>query len=286
VVASFSVEDLTVHRIVELVAPFVPAFEMLPTLTPDLLEENRGWLDSSIDETDTFVLSYHSYVVRTPHHNILVDSCLGNDKERARPEWHRRSGDDFMGGLASVGLAVDDIDFVMCTHFHGDHVGWNTRLVDGRWTPTFPRARYVFHRAEVEGTEAIHRDEGHPAYADSVLPILEAGLADVVDDEFHIGDHVRLLPTRGHTAGHAAFTFGRGRDAVVMSGDLLHVPLQMRYPELSFFRDRDPARAAATRRDFLERYCDTETVCCTGHFPSPSVGRIRRWAEGFRFVSG
>ncbi|MER8072948.1 MBL fold metallo-hydrolase [Streptomyces sp. NPDC094034] len=285
-VSTFSVEDLTVHRIVELVAPFLPALEMLPSLTPSLLDENRAWLEPhSINESDTFILSYQSYVVRTPHHNIVVDSGLGNDKERPRPEWHMRSGGQFLRGLADVDLGVEDIDFVLCTHLHGDHVGWNTRLVDGRWIPTFPNARYIFSNAEVTAAEAIHQDGGFPAYLDSVRPLFEAGRADLVGDDFHIGDHTRLLPTPGHTAGHTAFSFGKDHDAVVMSGDLLHVPLQMRYPEQSFVRDRDPDLAATTRRNFLERYCDTETLCCTGHFPSPSVGRVRRWADGFRLVS-
>ncbi|MFC9454360.1 MBL fold metallo-hydrolase [Streptomyces sp. NPDC056983] len=286
-VTTFAVGDLTVHRIVELVAPFMPALEMLPDLTPELLDENRHWLGpDQIDADDQFVLSYQSYVVRTPHHTVLVDSCLGNDKERPRPEWHRKTDDRFLRGLASIGLRVEDIDYVMCTHFHGDHVGWNTRLVDGRWQPTFPRARYVFSRAEVEATALLHRESPLPAYADSVLPILDAGLADLADEDFEIGEHIRVLPTQGHTDGHMSFRFGLKRDAVVFTGDLLHVPLQLRYPSLSFVRDRDPEAAAKTRHQFVERYCETDTVCCTGHFLAPGCGRIQRWGEGFRLVAG
>lgn len=283
-VDTFTVEDMTVHRIVERVAPFLPVLEMFPALSAETIEQNRDLID--LDADDNVVLAYQSYVVRTPHHIVLVDSCLGNDKVRDRPEAHRKSDDRFLDELASAGLGVADIDYVMCTHLHWDHVGWNTRLDNGRWVPTFPRARYVFTRAETEATDELHRANFLPAYADSVLPILEAGQADLVDDEFHVGDHARLLPTPGHTDGHAAFCFGKGRDAVVMTGDLLHVPLQLRHPELSFARDRDPVRAATTRRDFLERYCDTETLCCTGHLPAASVGRVRRSGEGFRLIRG
>ena len=280
---TFRVGDLTIHRIVELVAPFVPAREMLPALTTAQLEENRHWLEpASIGPGDVFILSYQSYVVRTPHHVILVDSCLGNDKPRARPEWDMKTDATWMRSLAAAGLRVEDVDFVMCTHLHVDHIGWNTRLDDGRWVPTFPKARYVFSRREVEATELLHREKPNPAYIDSVLPVLEAGRAELVDDAWQLGDHVRLLPTPGHTVGHVSFCFGKGRDDAVLTGDLIHVPLQMRYPELSFARDRDPVQAAATRRAFLERWCDTPTVCCTAHFPSPSVGRVRRWGEGYR----
>jgi glyoxylase-like metal-dependent hydrolase (beta-lactamase superfamily II) len=264
---TFTVGDLTIHRIVELDAPFEPALQMLPALTPERLDENRHWLQPhSLGAGDVFNLCYQSYVVRTPHHTFLVDSCLGNDKPRARAEWHMKTDGTYVAALAAVGLTVEDIDYVLCTHMHGDHVGWNTRLVDGRWVPTFPKARYVFGRRELEATQALHRARPSPAYLDSVLPVVEAGRAELVADDHQIGDHVRLLPTPGHTDGHVS----------------VHVPLQMRYPELSFGRDRDPQQAALTRRAFLERLCDTPTLCCTSHFPSPSAGRVKRWGEGYR----
>lgn len=279
----FTVNDLTVHRIVEFDAPFIPILEMLPALTPERLDENRHWLQpDALTANDEVKLCYQSYLVRTPHHNVLVDTCLGNHKPRARPEWHMRSDDKYMRALAGTGLTVDDIDYVMCTHMHVDHVGWNTRLVNGRWVPTFPKARYVFSARELDATLTLHREKENPAYLDSVLPVIEAGRADVVSDDFQLGDHVRILPTPGHTDGHVSVRFGRQSDDVVMTGDLIHVPLQMRYPEFSFSRDKDPVQAASTRRAFLERYCDTPTLCCTAHFPSPSAGRITRWGDGYR----
>jgi len=120
-----------------------------------------------------------------------------------------------------------------------------------------------------------------PPFTDSVLPVVEAGRADIVTDDFTIGDHVRILPTPGHTPGHVAFALGKGRDEAVFAGDLMHSPLQLRHPELSPKFDVDPVQAATTRRQFLERYCDSDTLCCPAHFPSPSVGRIRRRGDGF-----
>jgi glyoxylase-like metal-dependent hydrolase (beta-lactamase superfamily II) len=113
------------------------------------------------------------------------------------------------------------------------------------------------------------------------LPVVEAKRAEIVRNDYAIGDHVRILPTPGHTPGHVAFTFGRGKDEAVFSGDLMHSPLQTRYPELSAKFDVDQAQAAVTRRNFLERYCDTNTLCCAAHFPSPSTGKIRRRGNGF-----
>jgi glyoxylase-like metal-dependent hydrolase (beta-lactamase superfamily II) len=198
-----AVGDLTIHRIIEQETTFLPALDMLSGLTAELLEENKPWMReaSAIDESDVLILCFQSYIIKTPHHTILVDSCIGNDKPRPlRPKWNMKIDATYMRALAGAGFSVDDIDYVMCTHLHIDHVGWNTR---------------------------------------------------------------------------------RNKDHAVVSGDLMHSPLQARYPHLSAKFDVDQAQAAMTRRNFLERYCDTDTLCCTAHFPSPSTGKIRRWGDGF-----
>jgi glyoxylase-like metal-dependent hydrolase (beta-lactamase superfamily II) len=282
--AGLALGDLTIHRIVEQEQAFMAAPEMFPGLTPELLAENRYWLEpKALDPKGNLLLCFQTYVVRTPHHTILVDSCIGNDKHRpTRPAWHMKSDSLYLDRLAAAGLSIEDIDFVMCTHLHADHVGWNTRLENGRWVPTFPKARYVFAKGEYDYWAQSHAKTAVPAFADSVLPIMEAGKAELVGAEHALDDHVRLLPTPGHTPNHTAICFGRGKDEAVMSGDLMHSPLQTRHPELSPRFDVDPAQAAKTRRSFLERYCDTATLCCPTHFPSPSHGRIKRWGNGFR----
>ena len=279
-----AVGDLTIHRIIEQETTFLPALELLPALTPDLLAANRSWMqeDGALDANDVLILCFQSYIVKTPHHTILIDSCIGNDKPRPlRPKWNMKTDNTYMRMLAIAGFAVEDIDFVMCTHLHVDHVGWNTRLQGDRWVPTFPNARYIFGKDEFDYWTEQHARTPVPAFGDSVLPVVEARRAEIVRNDYEIGDHVRILATPGHTPGHAAFAFGRGRDDAVCSGDLMHSPLQTHYPELSAKFDVDQAQAAVTRRSFLERYCDTDTLCCTAHFPSPSTGKIRRRGDGF-----
>ena len=281
---TFSVGDLTIHRVIEQETSFVPALEMLPGLTPEVLAENRSWMRQAraLDQQDVLLLCFQSYVVKTPHHTILVDSCIGNDKPRPnRPKWNMKTDDTYLRGLSAAGFAVDDIDFVMCTHLHVDHVGWNTRLENGRWVPTFPKARYVFAKQEYDHWFAQNAKTEIPPFADSVLPVVEAGRHELVGNDHQIGDHVRILPTPGHTPGHVAIAMGRGKDDAVFSGDLMHSPLQTLYPELSIKFDVDPVRATTTRRSFLERYCDTDTLCCPAHFPSPSVGKIKRKGNAF-----
>jgi glyoxylase-like metal-dependent hydrolase (beta-lactamase superfamily II) len=150
---SFRIGDMTIHRIVESEAPFMEAVEFLPGLTPEVLDEHRSWLEPAALEpaTGKLIFCFQSYLVRTPHHVVLIDSCVGNDKNRpTRPNWHMKTGQTYMSALASAGITVEDIDYVMCTHLHPDHVGWNTRLENGCWVPTFPNARYVLrlHRRQ------------------------------------------------------------------------------------------------------------------------------------------
>ena len=281
---TFQIGDCTVHRIIEMEFPFGPALDFLPTLTPELLAENRAWLRPwALSDDDKLILCIQSYVIKTPHHTVLIDSCVGNDKDRpARPFWHRKTDPSYLASLAAHGLRPEDIDVVMCTHLHVDHVGWNTKLENGRWVPTFPNARYVFGKEELTFWLAENEKTLVPAIADSVVPILDANRADIVDIGHVVGDHIRLLPTPGHTKGHFAVTLGKTREEAVFTGDLIHTPLQARYPELAMRVDYDPVQSIATRRMFFERYCDTPTVCCTAHFPSPSRTRVKRWGNGFQ----
>ena len=282
---SFTLGDVTLYRIVEQETAFAAALQFLPQLGPELLAENRSWLAPfGLDASDMLILCFQSYIIRTPHHVVLVDSCIGNDKPRpTRPTWHMKTDRNYLQGLAALGLGVEDIDVVMCTHLHPDHVGWNTRLLDGRWVPTFPKARYLFSAKELAHWEAKNAEAPLAHLVDSVLPVVAAGQVDLITSTHQLADHIRLLPTPGHTPDHFAVLLGKGgAEDAVLTGDLIHTPLQARYPHLSMSADGDPAQAATTRRAFLERFCDTSTLCCTAHFPSPSVGRLHRWGEGFR----
>src|SRR5207245_2757691 len=257
--------NFEVHRVAEFEGPFFPPSEFFPDFDPEVVRANADLLGPQLIEPGSgkLIFSFHTFIVKTGHHTILIDSCLGNDKERpTRPQFHRLRT-SYIADLAGAGVKPEDVDYVMCTHLHVDHVGWNTRLENGRWVPTFPNARYVFGKTEFDYWTEQHAKTAVPAFADSVLPIVAANRCEIVRSDYAIGDHARILPTPGHTPGHVAFTFGRGRDDAVVSGDLMHSPLQARYPELSVKFDVDPAQAAVTRRSFLERYCDTDTLCCT-----------------------
>jgi glyoxylase-like metal-dependent hydrolase (beta-lactamase superfamily II) len=278
--------ELTILRIPESTQAFSSPLKFFPDLDPARLEENRAWLEPhALDpQTGQLRLSFHSYVVRTPHHNVLIDTCIGNHKERPfRAEHHMQASDGYLRALAAAGLGVDDIDFVLCSHLHYDHVGWNTRLENGRWVPTFPKARYVFSRKEYEYWVGMHGKKPIASMTDSVLPVVEAGRADLVRNDHTVCEHVVLQPTPGHTPDHCAVRVSGRAGAAVFIGDVAHSPLQLRFPELATRADFDSRQAVQTRCELFERELDARSLVCTMHFPEHSAGRLERWDNGYRF---
>ena len=285
---AIEIGSATIHRIVEQEGPFFDAMQFFPTATKEFLDENRRWLQPRfLDANDKLILCIQSYVVRTPHHTIMIDTCVGNHKPRpTRSFWNMMNSDRYEKSLAASGFGVNDIDFVMCTHLHTDHVGWNTRLENGRWVPTFPKARYVFADRELAYWTKRQQDDPDacPWIVDSVLPIVAANRADIVKSAHAFNDLVTLIPTPGHTIDHYSVRVGRpGADAII-TGDMIHSPLQARFPELGMMADYDSKQAGESRRSLFGQVCDTSTLMCMAHFPSPSTGRMVRHREAFDFI--
>jgi glyoxylase-like metal-dependent hydrolase (beta-lactamase superfamily II) len=281
---------IDIARIVEREEPAFVASRLLPDATPEALAPHRHWLEpNALDPaTGLLILPIQSYLVRTSRHVILVDACLGEGKScRWHPPWHRMKNLPYLDDLARLGVAPSDVDFVLCTHLHGDHVGWNTRLVDGRWVPTFPNAKYAIARRELDHWNGHNRgaapDDYQECIDESVLPVVAAGQALLVDGDFAFDDEAWIEPLPGHTPGHMGLRLRSGGAEAVMIGDLMHSPVQCAEPEWSASSDFDPAQARSVRRRFLETHADTPTHVLTAHFPSPSVGFIRRAGRAFRF---
>jgi len=289
--AAIKLQDITIYPVVEQQGPFFDAMEFFPKLTKEVLDEHRCWLQPTFVDpaTGKLVLCVQSFVVKTPHHTILIDSCVGNHKPRpARPFWNMMNSDRFEKNLAAAGFGVGDIDYVMCTHLHVDHVGWNTRLENGRWVPTFPNAKYIMADRELaHWTEKEKEDPAAvPWITDSVLPIVAAKREQIVKSDFALEETVTLLPTPGHTIDHFSVLVGHpGQDALI-AGDMIHSPIQGRFPDLAMRADYDGKQAGATRRKVFDRFCDERTLMCVTHFPSPnSIGRVRRWDDGYKFIT-
>ncbi len=286
--SKWQVGAVEVSRIAEFEQPMFDPFFIYPALTEATLERHRPWLVPHLLDpaSGRLVISIHGFVVRTRHRTILVDTCSGNDKSRpSRPLFHQQSR-PWLDRLAAAGFRPEDIDFVLCTHLHIDHVGWNTRLVGGAWVPTFPRARYLFTRAEWDHWQDAERRARYAAdehIEDSVLPVIERGQAEFVAMDYAFDDEVWLEPTPGHTPGHVGVHIRSGGAEAVLSGDLMHTALQCAEPELSSCFCVDPGQSARTRRAFLERYADRPVLIMPTHFPTPSAGRVTPDGAGFRF---
>ena len=287
----FRIGSVRVDRILESEGPFLDIPTLFPQMSADEVARQRPMLEklgALVPGTQLLVLAVQSYLLRTPTHTVLIDTCVGNHKSfPRRAAWHQQKSAAYLTALHAAGVSPNEIDVVLCTHLHVDHVGWNTQLIDGRWVPTFPNARYLFGRIEYAHWEAQNQaaqgdDARDRVFEESVLPVVAAGLVDFVESDAAIDEYLRLLPTPGHTPGHHAVMLGDGDAVALFTGDILHSPLQVARPDLSPIFDADPAQAADTRRRALDLMCDRRMLCCTAHFPSPSVFRIARDGSGFR----
>jgi glyoxylase-like metal-dependent hydrolase (beta-lactamase superfamily II) len=273
----------------------IPLSVALPSITAEDLARLKSWYwDADLAAAPNLAgmrISVHSYVLRIDGRNMLVDTCCGNHKQRSLPSVSQLNT-PYLDNLARCGLRPQDIHVVMCTHLHFDHVGWNTRLEDGTWVPTFPNARYLFGSRDLEFFSTQHHEATHrEAFEDSVAPILDAGQADIVDTgtrvHREIGDGVWLEDASGHSPGNLCIIAECGAERAVFSGDCFHHPIQVVRPDAAFFADENPTRASATRQRLLDRYADSGAIFFPAHFTGTSAGCIERHPQGdlrYRFL--
>jgi glyoxylase-like metal-dependent hydrolase (beta-lactamase superfamily II) len=272
---------VTVTKIVELEVTGGSRF-ILPQATREAILPITWLIPHFADEAGRLKMSIHALVVETPSHRIIVDTCLGNDKENRRiPTWNRLQT-SFLADLTAAGYPRETIDTVLCTHLHVDHVGWNTMLRDGHWVPTFPNARYLFGRVEfAHWTGESGRTDMAPILADSVRPVVDAGLVDPVETDHRVCDEVSLVPTVGHTPGHVSVHIASEGEEALITGDFMHHPCQIARPEWSSTADSDPDQARHTRERMLAQLSQRPVLIIGTHFAGPTAGRIVRasWRE-------
>lgn len=276
---SWQVGDVKVTRIVELTTASLGP-HLLPQATPERMLA-VPWLQPFIDEQGRIILSMHALIVEADDQLIVVDTCIGNDKERSYPRWNQMQT-NFLERFEALGFNPNEVDVVLCTHMHVDHVGWNTRWQNNRWQPTFANARYLYAQEEWDHWRNEEQEYG-PVVEDSVQPIFDAGLADVVASNHQVSKTIRLLPTPGHTPGHVSVGIeSQGRSAVI-TGDMIHHPCQILHPNWASLADVDAASGTATRENFLERFGDTQTLIIGTHFATPTAGYVVSEEGGYVF---
>ncbi len=281
----WTVGAATITSIPESETPTSPRFMYRGLSKDDVLARaaKAPWLRPHFISKDGYLLQkIQCLVIEVGGLVVAVDTCVGNDKHRSNELWHNLRG-PFLDDLAAAGYPPESVTHVVCTHLHVDHVGWNTRQVGGQWLPTFPNARYLFARAEYEHWRSEPGlFEGEDVFGDSVAPIVVAGQADLVAVDHRINDEIHFQPTVGHTPGHISVVITSEGQRAVITGDMVHNPLQIADPDLSSMFDTDADQARATRREVFPDWADGETLVIGTHFGSPTAGTMHPDGDGYR----
>ena len=274
-----------ITRIVESQGPLLKPAEIFPDSSPEIIEANKHWLAPAFYDppSDRLVICIQSFLLETDTLKILVDTCVGDCKPRVRADFDRQRW-HWLDRLAALGISPQQIDVVLSTHLHVDHVGWHTRLEGGRWRPTFERARYLFTHPEWDYWQ---HNEGHPALVrtgdyigDSVWPVFEAGQADLVAMDHEIAPGIRLVPLPGHTPGHVGVAIEGLSGRLMLTADLFHHPLQCSYPQWNTRFCLNAEQSRQTRMETMRRLSEEGTLLMPSHFPTARPGRLLAVREG------
>ncbi|MFD2420110.1 MBL fold metallo-hydrolase [Amycolatopsis pigmentata] len=294
---SFSIGEVEVVKVVEWQGEIAPARFVVPDSPPEIWQDNESWLapDHWHPETDTYHAAVQTWVLRSEGKIVLVDTGIGNDRHRPQIPLFDHLATDFPNRLTEAGVRPEEVDVVINTHIHYDHVGWNTRLRNGEWTPTFPNATYLIPRTDQtyfdprnahrrpaprSEHEQLRREGSLIVYADSVAPVLDRAL--LWTGSHRVDGNISLEPAPGHTPGSSVVRVSSGSDRAVFVGDILHSPVQILEPRYSSCFCEDPGLAATTRRSVLERAADNKELVVPAHFAGAGAAEIRR--DGSRFT--
>jgi glyoxylase-like metal-dependent hydrolase (beta-lactamase superfamily II) len=282
---TWKIGDVTVKRIVEMEmqVKYHPKYSLLPDATPEALKTMPWLYPHFVSEDDQLKMSIHALLVEAPGLRLVVDTCVGNDKPRGVTR-NVALSTPFLEHLAAAGWTRESVNAEVCTHFHVDHVGWNTMKDGDRWVPTFPNARYLIGKVEYEHWLKEGDDEQQAILADSVKPIFESGLAETVALDHRISPDIRLMPTTGHTPGHVSVVIESQGETAVITGDMVHHPSQFTHPAWDDRFDSDGKAAEATRRAFVKDFADKKVLIIGTHFPAPTAGHIERDGAGYKFT--
>lgn len=275
---TWKIGDVEITRIVEVNGWEDDIAMLWPDATPDDVKKYPWLKPHWATDEGKMIISFQCFVMKTPDYSIMLDTCIGADRQREFDIFTNMQT-SFLEDLAHAGFDREKIDFVLCTHLHFDHVGWNTHLVDGQWVPTFPNARYLFGKQEYEHWRMLQETHGYHDLnhmTDAVQPVVDAGLVELIGPDYQPCPEITLRPTPGHTPGHVSICIeSKGKKAVI-TGDLMHCPIQFEEPLRTVRFDMDQARGGNTRQAFIDDYANTDVLVIGSHFADPSAGYVVR----------
>ncbi|AXF22792.1 hypothetical protein CUJ89_20015 [Burkholderia pyrrocinia] len=264
---------------------------LLPEATPDVMKSIPWMKPPHVDDVHGMCAVSQCFIVMTGKRVLVVDTCVGNDKNTAGFDAFADLQLEFLATLEQAGIDRHAVTDVLCTHLHFDHVGWNTYKKDGRWLPTFPNAKYHFGKAEYEfAQQGDPNDAMYEAqdmsFHESIQPVVDAGLANFIDRDTDLGDGISVFSAPGHTIGHIAIEVDAGTERFIIGGDAMHHPVQIAKPDIAQILDYDNAQSSATRHTLLSRLDGSATLFTCTHFCSPSFGLISKDPEGDYVFTG
>jgi len=284
----WQIGDITISKLEEVFYPEFPG--LLPGVTPEMTTLVPWLAPHFVSAQGELSLSIHTLIVETPGAKLVVDTCIGNDRNRDPYAVMSMLSTNYLDRMQALGYHPEDIDYVLCTHLHFDHVGWNTRFENDKWVPTFPKAAYLLARRDLELFSAVTSDEPDQflqiqrrTYQDSLLPILEAGLARPIEGPAQVCAGVSLVPSPGHSPGHCSVLIESQGEQALITGDFLHHPIQFWNPQLSSSADHDTPMAITTRHRMFEQFADGPTLIIGTHFAAPTAGHLLRDGKTYRF---
>lgn len=277
-IRKWQIGDVEVVRIVEVDGHEDPFTMLSAELSPEIAQQHRWLVPHFATPDGRMRISFQAFVLRSGKDTVMIDTCIGNDREREYPIFTNMHT-SFLEDLKVAGYPRESVTKVLCTHLHFDHVGWNTMKVNGAFVATFPRARYLFGRREYDHWQMLKRTGGYHDFshlADSVDPITQAGLADFIEPTAEITEEVRLVPTPGHTPGHVSVMIKSKGEEAIITGDMMHHPIQLAESDCVGNFDMDKEQGVRTRKEMFKRLEDKNVLVIGSHFCDPSSGYVVR----------